>query len=69
MDSGATSPRPERSVVISHMMMSDCGGVGMMVMGWLGALLGLSLVGSLIVLTWVAIGRLRRQSVAPQGSR
>jgi hypothetical protein len=49
---------------MSHMMMSDCGGVGMM---GLGALLGL--VGSLIVLTWVATGHLRRQSMAPQTSR
>ena len=54
---------------MSHMMMSDCGGVGMMVMGWVGALLGLGLVGSLIVLTWGAIGHLRRQPMALQGSR
>lgn len=54
---------------MSHMMMSDCGGVGMMVMGGLGALLGVGLVGSLIVLTCVAIGHLRRQSMAPQTSR
>jgi hypothetical protein len=54
---------------MSHMMMSDCGGVGMMVMGWLGALLGLGLVGSLIVLIWVAIGQLRHQPKAPQASR
>jgi hypothetical protein len=54
---------------MSHMMMSDCGGVGMMVMGWVGTLLGLGLVGSLIALTWVAIGHLRRQSKAPQASR
>ena len=52
---------------MSHMMMSDCGGVGMVVMGWIGALLGL--VGSLVVLTWVAIDHLRRQPMAQQGSR
>ena len=38
-------------------------------MGWLGALLGLGLVGSLIVLIWVAIGHLRHQPNAPQASR
>ena len=54
---------------MSHMMMSDCGGVEMMVMGWLGALLGLGLVGTLIVLIWVTIGHLRRQPKAPQASR
>lgn len=54
---------------MSHMMMSDCGGVGMMVLGGLGVLLGLGLVGSLIVLTWVAIGHLRRPLTAPQASR
>jgi hypothetical protein len=54
---------------MSHMMMGDCGGVGMMVLSGLVALLGLGLVGSLIALTWVAIGHLRRQSTAPQASR
>jgi len=54
---------------MSHMMISDCGGVGMMVMGWVGVLLALGLVGGLIVLTWVAIDHLRRQSKAPQASR
>ena len=54
---------------MSHMMMSDCGGIGMMVLGGLGALLGLGLIGSLTVLTWVAIGYLRRQSTVPQASR
>ncbi len=54
---------------MSHMMMSDCGGVGMMVLGWLGGLLSLGLLGSLIVLTWMAIGHLWRQSMAPQASR
>ena len=54
---------------MSHVMVGDCGGVGMMVLGGLGALLGLGLVGSLIVLTWVAIGHLRHQSTAPQASR
>jgi hypothetical protein len=42
-----------------HMMDGGCGPV-MMVLGTLGWLLGLGLIGSLIVLTWVAIGRLRR---------
>lgn len=50
-------------------MMSACGGIGMMLLGWLGGLLSLGLVGSLIVLTWMAIGHLRRQSMAPQASR
>jgi hypothetical protein len=50
-------------------MMMNCGGVGMMVVGWLGGLLGLALVASLIILTWVAIGHLRRQPVAPQAGR
>jgi hypothetical protein len=51
------------------MMMSECGGLGMMRLGWLGGLLSLGLLGSLIVLTWVAIDHLRRQSMAPQASR
>lgn len=40
-----------------------CGGamgIGMMILGGLGIVLGLALIVSLIVLTWVAIGRLRR---------
>jgi hypothetical protein len=46
------------------MMMSDCGtwmGGGMMVVGVLGVLLSLAFLASLIVLVWVAIGRLRRE--------
>jgi hypothetical protein len=41
------------------MMMGNCG-VGMMVVATLAAALSLGLLASLIVLTWVAIGRLRR---------
>ena len=43
-------------------MMHMDGGCGpvMMVFGAVSWLLGLGLIGSLIVLTWVAIGRLRR---------
>jgi hypothetical protein len=41
-------------------MMMQCCGVGMMVAGVLAMLLGLVLLVSLIVLVWVAIGRLRR---------
>lgn len=52
-----------------YSMMGDCGGIGMVLLGWLGGLLSLGLVGSLIVLTWVAIGHLRRQPTAPQASR
>lgn len=44
---------------MSNMMMSGCG-VGMALFGGLGMLLGLVLLASLIVLVWVAIGRLRR---------
>jgi hypothetical protein len=45
------------------MMMSPtmCG-TGMMVFGGLAALLGLGLLASLIVLVWVLIGRLRRDT-------
>jgi hypothetical protein len=41
-------------------MMMQCCGIGMMVAGALAVLLGLVLLLSLIVLVWVAIGRLRR---------
>ena len=41
------------------MMMKGCG-MGMMVMMWAAGLLGLVLLASLVVLVWVAIGRLRR---------
>lgn len=43
------------------MMMRMCG-AGMMIAGVLGAVLGLGLLGSLIALVWVLIGRLRRDS-------
>jgi hypothetical protein len=46
------------------MMMEQCG-IGMMVVGTLAAVLGLGLLASLIVLVWVIIGRLRRESAAP----
>jgi hypothetical protein len=42
------------------MMMGNCG-AGMMWLGGLMGLLGIVLLVSLIVLTWVAIGRLRRR--------
>ncbi len=41
-------------------MMMQCCGIAMMVAGALAVLLGLVLLASLIVLVWVAIGRLRR---------
>jgi len=41
-------------------MMVPCCGIGMMVAGALAVLLGLVLLVSLMVLVWVAIGRLRR---------
>ncbi len=41
------------------MMMGNCG-VGMMVVAGFAVVLSLGLLASLIVLTWVAIGRLRR---------
>jgi hypothetical protein len=41
------------------MMMENCGS-GMMFLGGLTWLLVLVLLGSLVVLTWVASGRLRR---------
>jgi hypothetical protein len=40
-------------------MMSSMCGTGMMIVGGLAAVLGLGLLVSLIVLVWVAIGRLR----------
>jgi hypothetical protein len=42
-----------------HMMSESCGSLMTAMMG-LGWLLGLGLVGSLIVLVWAVIGRLRR---------
>jgi hypothetical protein len=41
-------------------VMMQCCGTGMMVAGALAIVLGLVLLVSLIVLVWVAIGRLRR---------
>jgi hypothetical protein len=41
-------------------MMLQCCGIGTMVAGALAVLLGLVLLVSLIVLVWVAFGRLRR---------
>ncbi len=43
------------------MMMQMCS-AGMMIVGVLVAVLGLGLLASLIVLVWVLIGRLRRDS-------
>ena len=43
------------------MMMQMCGS-GMMIAGILAVLLSLGLLASLIVLVWVVIGRLRRES-------
>jgi hypothetical protein len=40
-------------------MMMNCG-AGMMIFGAIAGVLGLVLLASLIVLVWVAIGRLRR---------
>ena len=48
------------------MMMEGCG-MGMMVMMWAAALLGLGLLATLIVLLWVVIGRLRRNPTWPSG--
>lgn len=45
---------------MGNMMDQMMGGSGMMVFGWLGMLLGIVLLVSLIVLVWVAIARLRR---------
>ena len=48
------------------MMVGGCG-MGMMVMMWVAGLLGLVLLATLIVLLWVVIGRLRRNSSWPSG--
>jgi hypothetical protein len=53
---------------MSHMMMSDCG-VGMMVVGWLGGLVGLAFLVSVTVLVWVVIGRLRQEPMTPAVGR
>lgn len=45
------------------MMMGQCG-IGMMLAGTLGAILGLGLLASLLVLVWVVIVRLRRDQAA-----
>ena len=47
-----------------QMMDMNCGPFMMVIMG-LGTLLSFGLVGSLIVLVWVVIGRLRRAPAAP----
>ena len=44
------------------MMMSSVCGSGMMILGGLAAVLGLGLLASLIVLVWVLIARLRRDT-------
>jgi hypothetical protein len=46
-------------------MMMQCCGIGMMVAGGLAVLLGLVLLVSLLVLVWVAMGRLRRDGPGP----
>jgi hypothetical protein len=46
-------------------MMEACCGMGMMVIGWVAALLGLGLLASFIVLVWVVIQWLRRESSRP----
>ena len=48
------------------MMVHDCG-MGMMVMMWIGGLLSLGLLVTLIVLLWVIIARLRRTPAWPSG--
>ena len=45
-------------------MRMNCG-AGMMIFGAIALVLGLVLLASLIVLVWVAIGRLRRDGPAP----
>ena len=47
-----------------HMTDMNCGPL-MMVLGGIGWLFGLGLIGSLTVLVWVVIGRLRRTPAAP----
>lgn len=51
---------------MSHMMMNDCD-VGMMLVGWLGGLVGVAFLASVTVLVWVVIGRLRREPMAQAG--
>jgi len=48
-------------------MMDGGGGLVMMILGGLTWLLGLGLVASLIVLVWVAIGRLRGTDASSAG--
>ena len=55
--------------MMPHMMMNECGGIGMMLLGCVAGLFILGLVGGLIVLTWVLVGHLRRQSMTAQASR
>ncbi len=51
---------------MSDMMMNDCG-IGMMLLSWLGGLVGLAFLVSVTVLVWVVIGRLRREPMAQAG--
>lgn len=51
-----------------YMMMNGCG-PGMMLIGGVGILLGLTLLASLIVLVWAVIGRLRREPTVPPSGR
>ena len=43
-------------------------GMGMLVPGWLGPLLGLGLLESLVILEWVAIDRMRRHPAGSHGA-
>jgi hypothetical protein len=54
-------PRAEASVA-RRLPIRAGDGMGMMIFGGLAALLGLGLLASLIVLVWVVIGRLRRDT-------
>ena len=49
------------------MMMSSMCGAGMLIVGAVAGVLGLGLLASLIVLVWVATGRVRREA-RPTGS-
>ena len=55
--------------MMPHMMMNEGGGIEMMLLDWVAGLLIFGLVGCLIVLTWVVIGHLRRQTMTAQASR
>ncbi len=54
----ATRPRGLAARGETDIMVQTCG-AGMMIFGVLAAMLGLGLLGSLIALVWVGIGRLR----------